>query len=309
MNTTLINKPFLDYQSQIQKLKTKNLLIENDTNAIKILRKISYYGLINGYKACFKDNATHLFINGTTFDDIYNLYLFDADLRNVFLEYILIVERHIKSSISYHFSYIYGNGSNFYKDLSNYDYGKHKKEVQKLFAKMDSKLFGKHRSPQISHYMNTYGDVPLWVLTTDLTFGEIATMYRFLKGHCKTLVCNDFNKIKRTDLGKMLVVLTKFRNICAHGNRLFNTCIQDALLDNLAHKKLNISKTNSLYMYGKSDLFSAVISLKYLLCKEDFRAFYYELKRTIKKHNPSLQTLQQMGFPSNWMSILRIKVY
>ena len=82
MNTTLLNKPFLDYQSQIQKLKTKNLLIENDTNAIEILRKISYYGLINGYKACFKDNATHLFINGTTFDDIYNLYLL---YRNIYL--------------------------------------------------------------------------------------------------------------------------------------------------------------------------------------------------------------------------------
>ena len=64
-------------------------------------------------------------------------------------------------------------------------------------------------SPQIAHYMNTYQDVPLWVLITDLTFGETACMYRYLKGHCKTLVCNDFHHIGRNDLGKMLVILTK----------------------------------------------------------------------------------------------------
>ena len=36
---------------------------------------------------------------------------------------------------------------------------------------------------------------------------------------------------------------------------------------------------------------------------------YAELKKTIKKFNPSAKTLELMGFPSNWMSILRINVY
>ena len=48
--------------------------------------KVSYYGLINGYKDIFKDPATSSFYPGTTFDDIYNLYLFDAELRDVFLK-------------------------------------------------------------------------------------------------------------------------------------------------------------------------------------------------------------------------------
>lgn len=62
-------------------------------------------------------------------------------------------------------------------------------------------------------------------------------------------------------------------------------------------------------MVGKSDLFATVISLKYLLDATDFRLFYYELKKVIKKYNPSDKTLELMGFPTNWMSILRIKVY
>lgn len=157
--------------------------------------------------------------------------------------------------------------------------------------------------------MNTYQDVPLWVLITDLTFGETACMYRYLKGHCKTLVCNDFHHIGRNDLGKMLVILTKYRNICAHGNRLFNAKTQDSITDLIAHKKLHILKVNSRYQQGKSDLFAVVICLKYLLDDDDFRLFYYELKDIIKKYHPSDKTLKLMGFPSNWMSILRIKVF
>ena len=77
----------------------------------------------------------------------------------------------------------------------------------------------------------------------------------------------------------------------------------------MAHKKLHIPKTNFRYQQGKSDLFAAVISLKYLLDATDFRQFYYELKKVIKKYNPSDITLELMGFPTHWMSILRIKVY
>lgn len=84
---------------------------------------------------------------------------------------------------------------------------------------------------------------------------------------------------------------------------------QDALLDNIAHQKLHIPKKYGLYQSGKSDLFSTIISLKFLLSPEDFRSFYYSLKKVFKKYTLSDDVLQTMGFPYNWMSILRIKVY
>ena len=309
MTGTLQKKPFLNYKAQINNLKHKKLIIEDEITATSILEKTGYYGLINGYKDIFKDPNTNDFYPNTRFDDIYELYLFDAALREVFLKYILIFEKHIKSSISYHFSNTYGNGIAFYQNHLNYDYGNNLSDVQYLFRKMNTKINGKHPSPQVSHYMNIYHDVPLWVLTTDLTLGETASMYRYLKGHCKTLVCNDFHHIGRNELGKMLIILTKYRNICAHGNRLFNAQIQDSIPDLLAHKKLRLPKINCRYQYGKSDLFSSVISLKYLLDSTDFRLFYYELKKIIKKYSPSDKTMELMGFPPNWMSILRIKVF
>lgn len=157
----LQKKPFLDYQAQIKYLKQKQLIINDEVSATTTLEKVSYYGLINGYKDIFKGPATNSFYPGTTFDDIYNLYLFDAELRDVFLKYILIFEKHVKSSISYHFSNTYGNGIAFYQDINNYDYGNHLSDVQYLFRKMNGKISGRHPSPQVAHYMNTYQDVPL----------------------------------------------------------------------------------------------------------------------------------------------------
>ncbi len=300
---------FMDYKAQIQHLRNKNLIINDDDLAIHILSKVGYYGLINGYKKGFKDTTTNRYVTNTTLDDIYQMYLFDANLRETFLKYILIVEKNIKSSISYHFSALYGSGMADYQNAANYDYGRRQNQIQILFKKMHHRIYGKNASPQVKYHSSLYHDVPLWVLTTDMTLGEITSMYRYLKGHCKTLVCNDFHQVGRAELGKMLVILTKTRNICAHGNRLFNVRHGNAIMDCSAHTKLRIPKTGALYNYGKSDLFAAVISLKYLLDTSDFRMFYYDLKKIIKKYNPSSNTLDAMGFPINWMSILRINVY
>lgn len=136
-----IRKTFMDYKAQIKHLKNKNLIIKDDNLAIHILNKIGYYGLINGYKEIFKDSTTNRYISDTTFDDIYQMYLFDADLREVFLKYILFVEKNIKSSISYHFSNLYGNSMNDYQNSVNYDYGKQQNQIRIFYLKKQIKKY------------------------------------------------------------------------------------------------------------------------------------------------------------------------
>ena len=97
------------------------------------------------------------------------------------------------------------------------------------------------------------------------------------------------------------------RNVCAHGDRFFNYRTKDSITDTAIHEKLHIPKVNGRYQMGKNDLFSEVIILKYLLDKEDFRNFYYELKNCLKNQTPGEDILALMGFPDNWMSILRMK--
>ena len=54
-----MQKIFLNYDQQIEKLKNeKNLLINNEAYAKEILKQTSYYSLIGGYKDIFKNPTT-----------------------------------------------------------------------------------------------------------------------------------------------------------------------------------------------------------------------------------------------------------
>ncbi len=111
----------------------------------------------------------------------------------------------------------------------------------------------------------------------------------------------------------ILTVLVKFRNVCAHGERLFTYITTDSIPDFSIHKKLNITKKGTQYIYGKNDLFSVVVALRYLLRDGWYKEFIKELKalldKYLKKHDSiSEQELyEKMGFPENWKKITRFR--
>ena len=113
-----MSKPFLSFQDQIGKLRSKNLTISDSAYAERILREIGYFGLIGGYKEPFKNPTTKKYKDGTTFESIVELYKFDENLRELFLKYILKIERHIRSLLSYYFTAKYSENQCFYLDAS-----------------------------------------------------------------------------------------------------------------------------------------------------------------------------------------------
>ena len=103
-------KDFKTIEEQIDILKNRGLIFNDENKAKQILISNNYYNVINGYKDLFitqgsKDN----FINGTTFEEIYHLYDFDKKIKDIFLEYILKVENNLRSYIAYYFSMYHGN--------------------------------------------------------------------------------------------------------------------------------------------------------------------------------------------------------
>ena len=90
--------------------------------------------MINGYKEAYKNPVTNQFQDGITFEDIYELYQFDNDLRSIFIKYILMVERNIKSSLSYHFCLTYGDMQDDYLDMNHYDYSGKEKDSDSKYV-------------------------------------------------------------------------------------------------------------------------------------------------------------------------------
>ncbi len=302
-------KPFQTYDDLLIFLQNeKNLVIEDTDYAKHILAKTSYFSLITGYKDTFKNPTTGKYMDGTTFEDIYHLYQFDNELRSIFLKYMLIAERSVKSSLAYHFSATYGENQREYLSLSHYmPTASMQHGIQKLLRVFYYQLSHKNEHDYINHYKAKHHNVPLWIMVQVLTIGQLSHMFDYLKASVPIKVCNDFQQIGRKDMHSFLSIMTKHRNVCAHGERFFNYVTKDSITDTLIHRKLRIPQKDGRYQMGKNDIFSEVIILKYLLDGEDFRSFYYELKHRLKYHAPGEGILALMGFPENWTSIIRLK--
>lgn len=302
-------KRFLTYDEQISFLsEQKQLIIEDQEYAKRILFQTGYFALVNGYKRIFKNPQTNKFQVGVRFEDIYGMYCFDRNLRSILLKYILICEQTIKSSLSYHFCQIYGEDQKAYLNPINYLQSEnHSRIIKKLIQKMSAQLNENSSYYYIRHYVKRYQSVPFWVLVNTLTLGQVSKMYSCQKSRVKIQICKDFGEIRENELERMLSIMTKFRNVCAHNDCLFNFKTQDALPDLLIHQMLQIPRRLGRYCCGKEDLFAQVIILKMLLQEEDFEWFYTELKQCFQRHSVYQTILYQMGFPENWKEIANIK--
>lgn len=308
-----MNKPFITYTAQVEKLTNEKHLIVTDTNfATTSLKNISYFGLIGGYKHPFIDVQTHKYINNTTFEDIVALYEFDEELRGLFFKYLCHIEIKLCSSISYYFCQKHGERQEEYLNPNNYSTApKSKRGVIKLIKILDNVANKNKDHKYLVYQRNKYHNIPLWVILNALTFGQISKIFKFLPQKMLGLICQDFGNIKKNDMIKYLKVLTLYRNVCAHNERLFSHHTYSSIPDTFIHKKLNIPKHHSKYIYGKNDLFCVVITFRYLLPQADFLVFKKHLMHIFnqyekKNSNLKLDKLYEyMGFPSNWKHITK----
>lgn len=310
-------KPFTTYQDQLNKLENeKGLIISDKTFAEDVLKRISYFALIGGYKHIFKNKTTGKYIDNTKFEDILELYLFDELLRELFLKYIMKIERNMKSLISYYFTLKYGENQVTYLDRTNYNrLSKFDQTVTTLIDDYLRPLASTSRNySYINHQRSTHSNVPLWTLVNALTFGTLSKMYSVLTQDVQINISRNFQYVNESDLRKYLSVITKFRNVCAHNERLFSYKIIESIPNTCIHSKLQIPMRGLEYRLGKNDLFAIVISLRYLLPNDEFKKFKRELGRIIDKYiknkNSSIsdELLQNMGFPKNWKNISKYKL-
>ena len=308
-------KTFLTYDQQLHTLEyDKQLAIPFPEYAKRMLEEISYYSLISGYKSLFKHHASNKYIYGVTFDELVSFYYFDEELRTLFLKYILHVERHIKSMFSYHFCEKYGEAQSHYLNVNCYNYTQNNQQhIRRLVHALQKTISTPSQYAYINHSATTHQNVPLWVTTNALTFGQISKMYQYATTDLRTKISKNFTNISEKQLHQFITILARCRNVCAHNERLFSFRIHETIPDTLLHQKLQIPQKNGNYLYGKQDLFAVVIALRYLINSNDFKLFKSTLRKLINKvlkecpHLPREQLLQQMGFPTNWDKITRYK--
>ncbi|KIR02872.1 hypothetical protein P261_01687 [Lachnospiraceae bacterium TWA4] len=304
-------KPFLTYTQQIYNLQNyKGLIIDDPIYAENVLSHISYYSLIGGYKPLFYDFVACRYNKGTNFEDLVSLYYFDEELRNLFFQYICHVEQHIRTLYAYYFSEVFSNSSKDYLNIACYNnIAVNQKQLQKLLKILSNEVLQNNSHSYVVYQRKKYNDVPLWTIMQTLTLGQVSKMYLLGRPGIKTKICRQFQSVNEKELAQHLKVLTHCRNICAHNERLYCCKLNASIPDTLLHKKLSIPMQGKQYVYGKSDLFAVLISLRYLLTKEEFKELKKRLNLLINKvirNSPNIteeKLLNSMGFPDNWKKI------
>lgn len=311
----MATKTFFTYDEQIEKLeKEKHLVISDPEFAKNTLQKLSYFSLIGGYKNLFKHKPSGNYLHGVTFEEITSFYYFDEELRTLFLKYILHVERQLKSMLSYYFCEKYGEQQTAYLTAGNYNCtSKNSGEINRLITTLSKTIALPSKYSYITHHARVYSNVPLWVATNALTFGQISKMYQYSTSDVRTKVSLNFANMSEIQLHQLIRILASCRNVCAHNERLYSFHVNEAIPDMVLHSKLKLPQKNGQYTIGKKDLFAVVIALSYLIDNQEFKQFKAELKRLIHsvlKDCPDISQkllFSKMGFPENWEKIMRYK--
>ncbi len=310
----MIEKQFKNLEEQIEILKHKGMIVDNERYAKKVLLRENYF-FLNGYRHLFlKSEEDRHFREGTTFEEMYSLFLFDRSLRNILFKYLLVIENNLKSIISYQLSKKYGYRERDYLKEKNFTTLPEKQaQLNDLLKKMKRQIRvnGSQHSATL-HYVSNYGYIPLWILVKVLSFGIVSEMYQILKEEDKKEIAKIY-EIDPDIFAVYLPILSNYRNLCAHEDILYENRTQKAIDDTVYHQLLKIQKEEEEYTKGKNDLFALIIIMKQLLQYEEFKNMTLEIENVIGTLNYNLHTIRmndvfnKMGFPENWSELANIE--
>ena len=305
-------KTFKTLDEQIDILISKGLVFDDIERAKSILLRENYF-FLSGYRHVFLNPDRKTFIEGTKFRELYAMFSFDRQLRNIIFKNILIVENNLKSILAYVMSKNHGFKENNYLNPHNFvKDSKKTRQINDLIRKMKRQISvnGKQHSAT-AHYLVNYGYIPLWVVVKVLSFGIVGELYTILQYQDQKEIADVFG-VDIYSMIEYLPILANYRNLCAHEDICYCNKTQKVIEDTKYHRLLYITKSDDEYIYGKNDLFALIIILKFMLNNDDFTLFINEISYELDRLSGKLEVitidkvLHVMGFPSNYKEIVRL---
>lgn len=226
-------KPWLTPQKQLDLLKSRGLTVNDDGRALHYLQVLGYYRL-SGYFYPFcklvQNQRQDTFIKDTTFDDVFNLYLFDKNLRLFAFDALERIEMAIRTDIAHTLGKRHPNAhempehldgkfcQRFHPNSKKYS---QKSNHQTWLDKYDNLVKRSQKQDFIIHHLNKYGRLPIWVACEILDFGALSHLYQGIKYTDREAIAQKYHTTANT-LADWLKSLNFIRNVVAHHGRLWN---------------------------------------------------------------------------------------
>lgn len=245
-------KTWQSYNDQVEILLSRGLVISDRALALDYLERIGYYRL-SGYWFPFWELTglccqltqefkkpdkvkaarirTDRFIEGATFQNAVDLYVFDKKLRMLALDALERIEIAMRVDISHglgrrdRFAYLRPElfHESFAVDLNKEGLTNHHGWLTKHAA-----LINRSKEEFIAHNKRKYGlPLPIWVACEVWDFGTMSTLFAGMKEEDQDAISAEYGLTNGRVFATWLRSLNYMRNVCAHHSRLWNRNIVD----------------------------------------------------------------------------------
>ena len=286
------HQPPMTIEEQVENLKSIGLIVDDEEYAKNILNDISYFRLVKAYSINLKPKNGN-YDNKTTFKEIVNLYLFNANLRQIIFPEIEKIEINVRCRMANYFAQQYGVLG--YLKAENFVNEEYHKE---FLEDIEQEIGRNSKAPFVRNFRENYegGQLPMYALVEVFSFGTLSKFYKNMHNKDKKEIAKSFG-VGYTYIESWLESISYVRNICAHYGRLYNA---------------KMSKTPMLYKeytqagIGNNRVYGVLLCMKYLLKNDShWNMFVDKIEMLFDKYQ-SVQ-IKTMVFPENWKELLENK--
>jgi len=286
--TELYTKPPLTYADQVSLLQQRGLTVNSVDAAIRFLQHVNYYRF-SAYCIPFQ-KPRDVFLPGSSFEKIIELYRLDEELRNALLALLSPIEISLRTRIVYELSHGWGVFAHYDPALFRNDFD-HNEWISSLEEEV-----GRARETFIEHYKAKYTGfprLPIWMTCEIMSLRSLSLLYSGLLPNPQRRICSIF-EIHQGVLRNWIHVITYLRNICAHHGRLWNR--EFAIKPQIPHKPQWVALS-----LDSRRLFSIVVVTEWICRKTVIPTSnverVYETMRSISEIDPRFAGM--MGVPAS----------
>lgn len=296
-------KPSLNYNQQLQQLKSRGLTVEDDVKALHILNKIGYYRLSGyWYPMLMSPKSNHNFKPGSSFGNAFRIYCFDREMRLLVMSELEKIEVAIRAAMIYELSEIHGPF--WYTDSSLFA---SQSKFTDTLSKIETEYY-RTDEKYIQEFKKKYSDPlpPSWMMLELTSFGTLSKLYQNLRiTRDKRVIAHRFG-LDDTTFESWMHSLVYIRNSCAHHSRLWNKImrITPKIPLNPANPWIAITtlpnpKDLTVVFPINNRTYYMFSMILYLLKSINPRnTFKSKLMALVKKY-PNVD-IKAMGFPAGW---------
>lgn len=278
------------FTQQVKLLAKKNIIIPDEKACADFLSSVNYYRFSGYYLPFITKRSEHCRIS-VPFEQIQNIYYFDAELRSLLFMTIEQIEIYLRTQFAYFHAHTYG--AEGYTTAQNFNsFHKHASFIQHINAcitENENTLVVKHHTAYYD------GHFPIWVIIEFFSMGMLSYFYRGMKNPDKSYLAQNLFGVNYQILESWLRCLTDLRNRCAHYSRIYYW----------KFPAMPRIPPHAPYVATRR-LFAQLYMLKFLYpTPEKWNQNFYEpLTRLIENYNKYI-SLKHLDFPNNWEVLLK----